>query len=79
MINKEKTTLFFSRNTDEQSQEDIKVALNEPTIQHYEKYLGLPSFVGQNKDGALLKSKKEYGQECKDGRKSSCLRQERRS
>ena len=49
MINKEKTTLFFSRNIDEQSQEDIKVALNEPAIQHYEKYLGLPSFVGQNK------------------------------
>ena len=40
MINKEKPTLFFSRNTDEQTQEAIKMALNVPTIQHYEKYLG---------------------------------------
>ena len=49
MINKEKTTLLFSRNTNEQTQEDIKVALNVPSIQHYKKYLGLPSFVGKNK------------------------------
>ena len=46
MINKEETTLFFSKNTDEQSQEAIKVALNVLAIQHYEKYLGLLSFVG---------------------------------
>ena len=59
MINKEKTTLFFSRNIDEQSQEDIKVALNEPIIQHYEKYLGLPSFVGQNKDGVLYSNQRK--------------------
>ena len=49
MINKEKTTLFFSRDTDEQTQEAIKLAFNVPTIQHYEKYLELPSFVGRNK------------------------------
>ena len=49
VINKEKTTLFFSRNTDEATQEALKVALNVPAIRHYEKYLGLPSFVGRNK------------------------------
>ena len=49
MINKEKTTPFFSKNTDEQTQEAIKAALNVPAIQHYEKYLGLPFFVGRNK------------------------------
>lgn len=49
MINKEKITLFFSRNTDEQSQEAIKVDLNVLAIQHYEKYLDPPSFVGRNK------------------------------
>ena len=48
-INKEKTSLFFSKNTDEQAQEAIKLALNVLAIQHYEKYLGLPSFVGRNK------------------------------
>ena len=49
MVNKEKTTIFFSRNTDDATQEAIKVSLSLPTIQHCEKYLGLPSFVGRNK------------------------------
>lgn len=49
MVNKGKTTLFFSKNTNATTQEEIKVSLGIPTIQHYEKYLGLPSFVGQNK------------------------------
>ena len=49
MVNKDKTTLFFSKNTDEESQEVIKQSLGVPAIQHYEKYLGLPSFVGKNK------------------------------
>ena len=49
MINKEKTTLCFSRDTNEVTQEAIKVALNVPAIRHYEKYLGLPSFVGRNR------------------------------
>jgi len=49
MINKEKTTFFFSRNTDEATQKALKVALSVPVIRHYEKYLRLPSFVGRNK------------------------------
>lgn len=49
MINKEKMNLFFSKNINKQAQEAIKVALNVPAIQHYEKYLGLPSFVGRKK------------------------------
>ena len=57
MINKEKTTLFFSKNTDEQAQEAIKVALNVPAIQHYEKYLVLPSFVGRNKRACFTEIK----------------------
>ena len=47
MINKEKTTLFFNKNTDAQTQDAIKEALNVLAIQHYEKYLGLPSFIGR--------------------------------
>ena len=49
MLNKNKTTLFFSRNTDEQMKEAIKSSLNVPAIQHYKKYLGFPSFVGRAK------------------------------
>ena len=37
MFNKEKTTLFFSKNTSEQTKEAIKVALNVLAIQHNEK------------------------------------------
>ena len=51
VINKEKTTLCFSRNTDEVTQEAIKVALDVLAIRHYEKYLGLPSFIGRNRTG----------------------------
>ena len=49
MLNKNKITFFFSRTTDEQMKEAIKLSLNVPTIQHYKKYLGLPSFVGKQK------------------------------
>ena len=51
MINKEKTTLYFNRNTNEVTQEAIKVALDVLAIRHYEKYLGLPSFIGRNRTG----------------------------
>ena len=49
LVNKKKTTLFFSRNTPKEVQQEIKVSLGVSTITHYEKYLGLPSFVGRQK------------------------------
>ena len=57
VINKEKTTLCFSRNTNEATQEALKVALNVPTIRHYEKYLGLTSFVGRNRTACFTQIK----------------------
>lgn len=48
-FNKEKTTLFFSKNIDEVTQDAIKLFIGVPAIQHYEKYLGLLSFVERNK------------------------------
>ncbi|XP_075675023.1 uncharacterized protein LOC142644259 [Castanea sativa] len=57
MINKEKTSLFFSKNTGEQAQKAIKVVLNVLAIQHYEKYLKLPSFVGRNKRAYFMQIK----------------------
>ena len=57
MINKEKTTLFFSKNTNEQAKEVVKVALNVSAIQHYEKYLGLPSFIGRNETAYFIQIK----------------------
>ena len=49
LVNKKKTTLFFSRNTPKEVQQEIKVSLGVSAITHYEKYLGLPSFVGRQK------------------------------
>ena len=52
-LNREKTTLFFSKNTDIEIQDSIKVLLGVPKIKQYEKYLGLPSFVGKHKKASL--------------------------
>lgn len=59
VINKEKTTHCFSRNTDEVTQEAIKVALDVFVIRHYEKYLGLPSFVGRNRSACFAQIKEQ--------------------
>ena len=47
--NFDKTTAIFSRNTSKEIQEELKVMLGVPIIKSYEKYLGLPSFVGHQK------------------------------
>ena len=52
-LNKDKTTLFFSKNTDRETQDSIIDLLGVPEIKQYEKYLGLPSFVGRNKKASL--------------------------
>lgn len=59
MINRDKTTLFFSKNTEAQTQEAIKVALNVPVVQHYEKYLGLPSFIGRERKACFINVKEQ--------------------
>uniref|UniRef100_A0A2N9GPD6 Uncharacterized protein n=1 Tax=Fagus sylvatica TaxID=28930 RepID=A0A2N9GPD6_FAGSY len=48
-LNRAKTTLFFSKNTPQAMQEDLKEILGVPSIQQYEKYLGLPSLIGKEK------------------------------
>ena len=53
-LNRSKTTLFFSKNVPQVIQEDIITMLGVPEIKQYEKYLGLPSFVGRGKKASLL-------------------------
>lgn len=48
-INKAKTTLFFSKSTPAADQADIIRFLGVPVLKSYEKYLGLPSFIGRSK------------------------------
>ena len=48
-INCTKTTIFFSKSTNEDTQTTIQNLLGVNVVQHYEKYLGLPSLVDRNK------------------------------
>ena len=52
-LNKDKTALFFSRNTPHETQEDIKSHFGAKVIRQYETYLGLPSLVGRSKQNTF--------------------------
>ena len=52
-LNRDKTTLFFSKNTDRGIHDSIIDLFGVPEVKQYEKYLGLPSFVGRNKKTSL--------------------------
>ena len=45
-LNKEKTSLFFSRNTNNDTKEAINELFGAQIIHQHEKYLGLPMLVG---------------------------------
>ena len=48
-INRQKTSLFFSRNTKPEVKDAIKNMLGVRIMNNYEKYLGLPMVGGQSK------------------------------
>lgn len=52
-INREKTTLFFSKCVSNGRKEEIKNLLEISEIKEYEKYLGLPAIMGRNKKASL--------------------------
>ena len=52
-VNRAKTNLFFSKSTPHEMQVHIKDALGVVVVQQYDKYLGLPSFVGRNKKASF--------------------------
>lgn len=58
-VNRDKTTLFFSRNTSEETQQAIKALLGVPIIKNYEKYLGLLSFIGRQKKACFSQVKEK--------------------
>ena len=73
-INKEKTSLFFSKSAKDDMKEEIKNVLGVNEIRSYEKYLGLPSLVGRAKKQALIILRRECGGNYKGGRGSSFLK-----
>ena len=48
-INRQKTTLFFSRNIAPKVKQEIQALLNAQVMNDCEKYLGLPMVGGQSK------------------------------
>ena len=52
-INQNKTTIFFSKLISEEIRQHLKQALGVLEIKQYEKYLGLPSFVGRKKKASF--------------------------
>ena len=52
-INREKTTLFFSKAVVEEKKGEILNFLGVLEIKEYEKYIGLPTVVGRNKKTSL--------------------------
>jgi hypothetical protein len=56
-INRQKTTLFFSKSTPPAAQRDIQDMLEVLAIKQYERYLGLPSFVGRAKYSSFAQIK----------------------
>ena len=56
-LNRTKTSLFFSPNTTEEIQDEIRVRFGAQVIRQHEKYLGLPSLVGRNKKNTFKEVK----------------------
>ena len=60
-LNKKKTSLFFSKNTNREVQKQIKENFGAQIVQHHEKYLGLPPLVGKSKRKAFNHIKDQVG------------------
>jgi hypothetical protein len=52
-LNKDKTWVFFSRNTDSETRQKIMRMAGIPSSQRYDTYLGLPALVGKSRIAAF--------------------------
>ena len=69
-INKDKTCIFFSSNTEPELQTCIQQVLAVPAIRQYEKYLGMPAFVGRAKKQSFIYIKESVEKITGVGRRS---------
>ena len=60
-LNRTKTSLFFSSSTSIEIKEEIKTRFGAQVIKQHEKYLGLPSLVGQSKRNTFNDLKEKLG------------------
>jgi hypothetical protein len=71
-LNRDKTSIFFSRNTEDTVKRHILTAAGVQATNSFEKYLGLPSLVGRSKGGLLCLSRIGYGLGSVTGKINSC-------
>ena len=60
-LNKEKTSLFFRKNTRSEMMEGVKKLFGAQIIRQHEKYLGLPPMVGRGKKKDFNRIKDQVG------------------
>ena len=52
-LNKDKTSLYFNKNTSRETKEYVKEKFGARIVQHHEKYLELPPLMGKGKRKAF--------------------------
>ena len=60
-LNKEKTSLYFSKNTSREIKDYVKEKFGARVVHHHEKYLGLPPLMGKGKRKAFNRIKDQVG------------------
>ena len=60
-INTEKSLIFFSQNTDEDTKKEVKEILGAMQDTQPKKYLGLPSLIGRSKKQVFTEIKERVG------------------
>ena len=60
-LNKDKTSLFFSKNATEEVKEAMKEMFGAQIIHQHERYLGLPPLVGRGKKKAFNRINDQVG------------------
>lgn len=60
-LNKEKTSIYFSKNTVKEVQDQIKQKFGAEIVRHHEKYLGLLPLVRRGKRKAFNRTKDQVG------------------
>ena len=60
-LNKEKTSLYFSKNTCRETKEYVQEKFRARVVWHHEKYPGLPPLLGRGKRKAFNRIKDQVG------------------
>ena len=74
-INRQKTSIFFSRNTKQEVKKDIQTLIGARVIENCEKYLGLPMMRGKSKLNTFKDMGRKLQSECWDGKRNLSLKQ----